>query len=267
MELTGLAGKILTGYHEMDPSIKNFLYRNPQFYEAIYPEPDEETPQMCLRMFAKYLETPPSSILDIGCGTARDLDVLSRYCQDCWGVDYLPEMISYAKEHRPHLNLHVGDMRTVRLNRQFDAILCMGSTFMYALSETDIEETLETFRYHSHKGTLLILDIRNAASLLGSDEINDKTEFNVDYQDLHARVISVHSLDRRNQFLIRERTWHFADRAPVEDYCRYRLFFPAELRHLLSLHGFDVTGMFDNKELENSNLSGKRLYVAAKYTK
>ena len=258
--------KLSKGYQDMDPSTKNFLYRNPQFYEAISPEPDEETPQMCLRMFAKYLERPPSSILDIGCGTARDLDVFSRHCQDCWGVDYLSEMISYAKEQRPHLNLHVGDMRTVRLNRQFDAILCMGSTFTYALSETDIQETLETFKHHSHRGTLLILDIHNAASLLGSNEIKEKIEFNVDYQDLHARVISAHSLDRRNQFLIRERTWHFADGDTVEDYCRYRLFFPAELRHLLVLHGFDVTGMFDNKKLDHSNLTGKRLYVAAKHT-
>lgn len=250
----------------MDPSTKNFLYRNPQFYEAMYPEPDEETPQMCLRMFAKYLERPPSSILDIGCGTARDLDVFSRHCQDCWGIDYLPEMIFYAKEQRPHLNLHVGDMRTVRLNRQFDAILCMGSTFTYALSETDIQETLETFRHHSHRGTLLILDIHNAASLLGSDEIKEKIEFNVDYQDLHARIISAHSIDRRNQFLIRERTWHFADGDTVEDYCRYRLFFPAELRQLLVLHGFEAIGMFDNKKLEHSDLTGKRLYIAARYT-
>jgi SAM-dependent methyltransferase len=267
MELIEFARKALTGYHGMDPSTKDFLYRNPQFYETIYPEPNEETPQMCLRMFSKYLETPPSSILDMGCGTARDLDVLSRYCQDCWGVDYLPEIISYAKEHRPHLNLHVGDMRAARLNRQFDVILCMGSTFMYALSGTDIQETLESFQHHSHRDTLLILDIHNAASMLGNDEIKDKIEFNVDHQNLHARVISVHSLDLRNQLLIRERTWHFFDEDPVEDYCRYRLFFPAELRHFLVLNGFEVIDIFDKKELGNSDLSGKRLYVAAKYTK
>jgi hypothetical protein len=49
----------------------------------------------------------------------------------------------------------------------------------------------------------------------------------------------------------------------VEDFCKYRLFFPAELEYLLGEKGFEVVGMFDNKELTETDLSGKRLYVAA----
>ncbi|MGA8659555.1 MAG: hypothetical protein WB586_25820 [Chthoniobacterales bacterium] len=68
----------------MDPETRNLLYRRPELYELIYPEEDEATPRMCLRLFSRYLSTSPSSILDIGYGTARDLNVLSRYCGDCW---------------------------------------------------------------------------------------------------------------------------------------------------------------------------------------
>ncbi len=73
----------------MDASVQNFLYRNPPFYELVYPEPNDETPTMCRRMFSRYLPAPPFSILDVGCGTGRDLDSLSRDWSDCWGVDYL----------------------------------------------------------------------------------------------------------------------------------------------------------------------------------
>ncbi|MGA8658012.1 MAG: methyltransferase domain-containing protein [Chthoniobacterales bacterium] len=75
----------------MDPSTKNLLYRRPELYELVYPEQDEATPRMCLRMFSRYLGIQPSSVLDIGCGTGRDLNVLSRFCNDCWGIDYLQE--------------------------------------------------------------------------------------------------------------------------------------------------------------------------------
>ena len=34
----------------MESSVRNLLYRNPQFYELIYPEPKDETPMMCRRM-------------------------------------------------------------------------------------------------------------------------------------------------------------------------------------------------------------------------
>ena len=247
----------------MDPSTRNFLYSNPQYYETVYPEPNEDTPKMCLRMFARFLKTPPRSILDVGCGTGRDLEVLSRACPECWGVDFLPEMIHFAKGQRLRLKLSVGDMRSVRVGRTFDAIMCMGSAFMYALSNEDVAKTLDTFAAHAHTGTLLVLDINNAAGYLGGGTFQERIESKVDAPELTATTIAINSFDRRKQLLIRKRTWTIHGRPPVEDFCKYRLFFPAELEHLLGEKGFQVVGMFDNKELEQSDLSGNRLYVAA----
>ena len=247
----------------MDPTTQNFLYRNPQHYETVYPEPGEDTPKMCLRMFARFLKTPPRSILDIGCGTGRDLDVLSRACPECWGVDFLPEMIHFAKGQRPHLKLSVGDMRSVRLGRTFDAIMCMGSAFMYALTNEDVAKTLDTFAVHAQAGTLLVLDINNAAGYLGGGAFQERMEFKVDVPGLSASAVAFNSFDRRKQLLIRKRTWSIPGRPPVEDFCKYRLFFPAELEHLLGGKGFKVAAMFDNKELNETDVSGKRLYLAA----
>lgn len=247
----------------MDPETRNLLYRHPEYYELVYPEPDEATPRMCRRLFERYLTTPPASILDIGCGTGRDLDVLSRHCPDCWGVDYLPEMITYARSRRPHLHLQVGDMRSFRLGRTFDAIMCMGSAFMYALSNEDVTQTLATFAAHAHPGTLLILDINNAAGYLGGASFRERIETQVATPEFTATAVAWNSFDRRHQLLVRRRTWHIPGQPPVEDFCRYRLFFPAELEHLLAEHGFAVAGMADNKELLPSDLSGPRLYVAA----
>lgn len=247
----------------MDPSVRNLLYRHPEYYERVYPEPDEDTPRMCLRMFDRYLAAPPQSILDVGCGTGRDLDVLSRTRADCWGFDALPEMIECARSRRPHLRLDVGDMRTARLGRTFDAILCMGSVFMYALTNEDVARTLETFAAHAHEGTLLILDINNAAGFLGGGTFRDQTTAAVDVGDFTATTVSRCHFDRPRQLLVRRRTWQIPGRAAVEDYCEYRLHFPGELDHLLAERGFRVAGMFDNKELRDTDLSGARLYVAA----
>lgn len=248
----------------MDAQTRNLLYRHPELYEHVYPEPDEETPRMCERLFARYLPTPPTSILDIGCGTGRDLDVLSRAGADCWGVDYLPEMVAYARSVRPHLRLCQGDMRSLRLGRTFDAIMCMGSAFMYALTNADVERTLATFAAHAHEGTLLILDINNAAGYLGGASFRPTLETRIDIPGFAASAKAENTFDRRNQWLVRRRVWHIEGQPePVEDYCRYRLFFPAELEHLLAGHGFTVRGMFDNKELADSDLAGPRLYVAA----
>ncbi len=247
----------------MDPSVRNFLYRNPQFYELAYPEPNDETPMMCLRMFSRYLAKPPRSILDIGCGTARDLDSLSSECPECWGVDYLPEMIEFARKQRPHLHFQVGDARTVRLGRTFDVIMSMGSAFMYALTNADVARTLDTFVVHSHPGTLLILDINNAASCVGGEHFKPTSELRVSSPRFTAEAHSTYSFDRRQQLLVRRRTWTIQGHGEVEDFCEYRMFFPAELEHLLSERGFQVAGMFDNKQLQETDLCGPRLYLPA----
>lgn len=247
----------------MDASVQNFLYRNPQFYELVYPEPNDETPMMCRRMFSRYLATPPRSILDIGCGTGRDLDSLSRECPDCRGVDYLREMVEFARATRPHLHVEVGDMRTVRLGRTFDVILCMGSAFMYALTDADIRRVLDTFVAHSHPGTLLILDINNAVSYLGGEQFQPSSELRVEAPGFTAHAHSTYSFDRRRQLLVRHRTWTIEGRGEIEDFCEYRMFFPAELEHLLTERGFHVAGMFDNMQLRETELSGPRLYVAS----
>lgn len=249
----------------MDPELRNFLYRNPQYYEVVYPEPNEETPWMCRRLFSRYLPAAPASILDLGCGTGRDLAALSRDGAECWGVDYLAEMVAYARAARPSLDLWQGDMRSVRLGRTFDAILCLGSAFMYALSNQDVSATLGTFAAHAHAGTLLILDLNNAAGYLGGGSFRETIETVIDAGDFRARAVARNDFDRRRQWLVRRRTWVIAGQPPVEDFCRYRLFLPAELEYVLAEKGFSVAGMFDNKELRETDLSGPRLYVAAVY--
>ena len=247
----------------MDPNVRNLLYRNPQFYELAYPEPNDETPMMCRRMFSRYLSQPPRSILDLGCGTARDLHSLSRECPDCWGVDFLPEAIGFARKQRPRLHLQAGDARHIRLGRAFDVIMSMGSAFMYAITDKDVALTLETFVAHAHPGTLLILDINNAASYLGGKHFKPTSVLRVNSPQFTATARSTYEFNRRRQTLIRRRVWSIEGQGDVEDFCEYRLFFPAELEHLLNERGFRVAGMFDNMQLQETDLCGPRLYVPA----
>jgi len=249
----------------MDKSVQNLLYRRPELYEAMYPEHDEATPKMCLRMFDAYLKHSPSSILDIGCGTARDLSVLSRYCPECWGVDYLPEVVAFARQKRPHLHLQVGDMRTVRFGQTFDVILHLGSVLMYALSPEDVDATLDTLVAHAHPGTLLIIDLDNAVGFLPGGSFQETREREIRSEGFNAIASSTYSFDRRSQLLIRRRTWRIDGQPPIEDFCRYRMFFPAELEQLLTAKRYRVVGMFDNKELKETGLTGSTLYVAAKF--
>lgn len=247
----------------MSDNVRNFLYRNPSFYEQVYAKPDAAPAKMCVRIFSKYLATMPSSILDIGCGTGSDLGFLVRSYPDCWGIDYYQDMVAFARKHYPLVHFEVGDMRSIRLERTFDVILCLGSAFSYALTNDDIEKVLHTFSAHAHPGTLVILDIWNAMSFVGNKVFEVIPPIQLNTANFSATGTSVYSFDRKRQLLVRHRLWKISGQPDVEDFCQYRLLFPAELTHFFTEQNFHVVGIFDNDRLQDSDFSQSRLYLVA----
>lgn len=249
----------------MTNKLTNLLYTYPEYYELLYPDMNESIPSMCKNMFSKYLNKSPNTILDMGCGTARDLNVLARAIPNCYGIDCLPNVIEYAKKIRSHLKLSVGNMTNTRLGMTFDSILCLGSAFMYALSNKEIDEALTTFAVHSKLGTLLIIGIINGAGFLNGKNFKETIEHEVVLPIGKAKSIAQHSIDYRKQIMIRKRKWIVNDEEMYDDYCEYRLLFPMEIEHRLELHRFKVLDYYDNKNLVPTDLSGTALYIVAQY--
>jgi len=56
--------------------------------------------------------------------------------------------------------------------------------------------------------------------------------------------------------LRRTRVWRIPGRPPVEDDAEYRLLYPDELARSLEAGGFQVLGLYDNREFRSSDLAG-----------
>ena len=243
----------------------NLLYRKPWLYELVYPKVEIEAAEVCLNIVGQYGCSGSLRILDVGCGTGRTLARLDHLGHRCTGLDISESMLAHAAVHYPELDLEHGDMRTVELGEQFDVITCLDSTFLYNLLNDEVDACLSSFRRHCHEGSLLILDILNASRFLNSTSFRERTETAVDEQGFRAVASACHTIDRRTQRFRRKRTWKIeGEEKPVVDDAEYRLFFPLELEYFLSRHCFSALGMWDNKELVESDLSGPRLYVAAR---
>lgn len=249
----------------MDSEVKNFLYRNPGLYEEVYHGFDNARPKMFEQMFTKYLNHYPASILDIGSGTGRDIDFLAKSCPDCVGADYQEQMVNFAKSKYPGINFQQGDMRTLCLDRTFEAIICSGWALSNIHTIEDIDKTFETFAIHSQKETLLILVVMNAAAYLPGGNFKMTSEFEIPSGEYAGKATATFTFDRRQQLLIRKRVWDIPHltQEEREDFVKFRLFFPMELEYYLKAHGFKIVGMFDNIELKESELLEGSLNIAA----
>ncbi len=244
----------------MEPQLKNLLYDNPELYEQIYPGSADVVRRAC----GTFLDGTPATLLDFGCGTGRDLACFADAGIACVGVDLQPGMIEYARSRRPGIDFRVGDMRDIRLGRDFDVVTCLGWALANLHTPTDIARAMATFAAHARPGTLVVLHLPNG--IADQDGHGMRHRFVIDTPDFHATAEATYTFDRRSQLLTRRRTWRIPDRRRHEDFVRFRLMFPMELEHYLTSHGFTVLGMYDNTELVDSDLSGSVLYVVARFT-
>ena len=104
-------------------------------------------------------------VVDVACGTyAIDLRLAKRG-HEVVGRDLSPEMVRMgrraAREAGIRADVAVGDMRTLRLGREFDAAMCIGTAFNYLTEPKDVRTAFRTLRNLLRPGGLLILDLTN----------------------------------------------------------------------------------------------------------
>ena len=95
------------------------------------------------------------SVLELGSGGGHTLSHLTDDFQ-MTAVDLSPQMLALSRDLNPEIPHHQGDMRTVRLQKTFDAV-AIHDAVCYLLTEQDLLDTFATARAHLNPGGVLLL--------------------------------------------------------------------------------------------------------------
>jgi len=90
------------------------------------------------------------TLLDLGCGAGHIDNTLKRYFE-VTGADISSEMLGLAKSLNPEVTYMLGDMRTVKLEKTFDAVAVFDS-IAYMLNAEDLRAAFETAFHHLKPG-------------------------------------------------------------------------------------------------------------------
>jgi len=93
-------------------------------------------------------------ILELGVGGGNNLSHLTGEF-DAVAADISPQMVEQARKLNPNVEFHVGDMRTLRLGRTFQAVL-IHDAIGYLLTEDDLRATFATVAAHLEPGGVFI---------------------------------------------------------------------------------------------------------------
>ncbi|OKJ96470.1 hypothetical protein AMK34_21485 [Amycolatopsis sp. CB00013] len=236
----------------------NIAYRRPDLYDAL--TRNSATAATCRRLIDQHGTVATGSLLDLGCGTARDLAQLAT-THRCVGVDLQPALIEHARQRYPDLELHIGDLRDLRLNRTFDVITCLGNTLAYLHHNNDIQAAFATFAAHAHPGALLII-----VTQIAPTTTTTPSHGRIDAAGLHADVTTEHDWNPRTQIATVHRTWRLDDGTTEHDLLQRRVLFPLELDLYATLAGFMPLALFTDPHHPTGPLTSSTAHFVAKYT-
>lgn len=152
--------------------MKDSIFRSyGKYYDVIYADKDyEKECDFLEEIFRKYSKFTPKTILDGGCGTGGHAIPLAKRGYEVTGVDSSEEMINIAEEKAGksgvNIDFDVMDLCELRLNKKFDACICMFAVIDYLTNSKDLSKALLNVREHLKDNSLLVFDFWYGPSVL-----------------------------------------------------------------------------------------------------
>ena len=116
-------------------------------------------------------ESPIASVLELGCGGGNNASHLKQRFARLVLTDVSLEMVEVSRRLNPECEHHCGDMRTLRLDEQFDAVF-VHDAVCYMTSESDLRLAIDTAAVHCRPGGTVLFcpDYVQETFRTGSDE-------------------------------------------------------------------------------------------------
>jgi len=197
------------------------------------------------RALVEMSRIPVQALLDLGCGGGHNDFYLKRSFQ-VTGVDLSAPMLILARSLNPEIHYMQGDMRMLRLEQSFDAVIIADSV-AYMLTEDDLRRAFETAFFHLKPGGVFCTYVEHQPQ----EFTEGKTEhFSESARDVQITVIE-HQWDPDQADTIFDDLFiyliHHAGRLTIEaDHHRLGIFPLQTWERLLKETGFEVM------QIENS---------------
>jgi len=225
-------------------------------YDALYRDKDyRQECEIVLELLRDHAERETRSILDLGCGTGSHAIRFAELGLDVLGVERSSAMLDLARakiEPWPSIELHQSDIRSLELDRQFDAAVMLFAVLGYQNSDEDVLAALQTARRHLVRGGALVFDIWYGPAVLHERPSTRFSRIPLErgevLREVTPQLDETARLCRVRYALSRIEDGQVAERAAEEHVVRF--FFPDELRSFLERAGFSLVWLSSFPEVD-----------------
>ncbi len=97
----------------------------------------------------------PKTLLELGSGAGHNAYYMKQWYELTLS-DISEDMLAISKRLNPECEHYIGDMKTLRLNKTFDAVF-IHDAIMYMTSEEELEQALLTAFIHCKAGGMVLI--------------------------------------------------------------------------------------------------------------
>jgi len=127
----------------------------------------EETELFCELMKSES-KIPLKDLLHLGCGRGHN-DYIFKNHFNVTGVDLSSAMLKWAKKLNPEVDYHQGDMRTVKLNKKFDAVTAVDSVD-YLITKNDLQKLFQNVFDHLNPDGIFMFILESTRDSFRQDD-------------------------------------------------------------------------------------------------
>lgn len=190
-----------------------------------------------------------SEFLELGCGSGHLAQLLVKKKYKMTGVDLYEEMLQIARERLPQVEFIQQDIRNLKFDRKFDAIIAMGRMFTYMTTNEDVEKSIRSIANCLNQNGIFLFDNFSAPHFVKNFKENQEIIHEIDLGTRKIKRISMNTWNLKHGVTF---NWHAkyqieeqSTLREIEDESVLRAFFIEELEYFLNREGMQIVELFD----------------------
>lgn len=224
--------------------------------------------------FERFLDSKPSLVLDLACGTGTLTSILRRRGYDMTGVDLSPEMLSIARARCPDdVLLLMQDMTSFELYGTVGAVVCSFDSLNHLTGKGELERCFALVHNYLDPGGLFVFDMNTPSRF---EREYGKRAYQLEAETAEGCAVFC---NWQNDYSAKRGICSFylnvftEQQAGSEIYSRRdeawreRCYSRKEIEDKLKAAGFQLCGVFGNTKMKRPAAGDPKFYFAARAIK
>jgi len=130
------------------------------YYDLLYKDKNYKREAEYIHKLIKKYRPEAKKILNLGCGTGKHDLFLAEMGYEMHSVEVSKNMLEIAEKHKKSgkLFFYHGDIRNIRIEEKFDAVISLFHVISYQVENQDLSDTFNTVYTHLKDDGIFIFD-------------------------------------------------------------------------------------------------------------